>query len=306
MESTISDKDGLDGTEDGRWRFEPTDENIRALFWLINKARGDVTDGPRQRVLKLIDTMHDALLLEQEERAVQYANRGGDGTGIATRPKPLPFPPYGIRFNSNFQWSTTSRDVRDGNAAHITREPEQVKAFRDTWRDGIHSYLSYLRDRLEVARDLLAESGSVFVQIGDENVHRVRALMDEVFGEGNACAVLVFRKTTGANSPVVRVNAVASICDYVLWYAKSFEQLKYRQIYLDKDPDVFRRRSSIRTWRSSGSGWSPTSARRASSATPRGGSGSASSTSAAPPSPSRRCAPTSAGCAASSIPAAPR
>ena len=94
-------------------------------------------------------------------------------------------PPYGIRFNSNFQWSTTSRDVRDGSREHITREPEQVKAFRDTWRDGIHSYLTYLRDRLTVARDLLADSGSIFVQIGDENVHRVRAVMDEVFGEGN-------------------------------------------------------------------------------------------------------------------------
>jgi adenine-specific DNA-methyltransferase len=92
-------------------------------------------------------------------------------------------PPYGIKFNSNFQWSTTSRDVKDGNADHITREPEQVKAFRDTWRDGIHSYLTYLRDRLTVARDLLTESGSIFVQIGDENVHRVRAVMDEVFGD---------------------------------------------------------------------------------------------------------------------------
>ena len=94
-------------------------------------------------------------------------------------------PPYGIKFNSNFQWSTTSRDVKDGNAEHITREPEQVKAFRDTWRDGIHSYLTYLRDRLTVARDLLADSGSIFVQIGDENVHRVRAVMDEVFGDDN-------------------------------------------------------------------------------------------------------------------------
>jgi hypothetical protein len=87
-------------------------------------------------------------------------------------------PPYGIKFNSNFQWSTTSRDVKDGNADHITREPEQVKAFRDTWRDGIHSYLTYLRDRLTVARDLLTDSGSIFVQIGDENVHRsVRSWM---------------------------------------------------------------------------------------------------------------------------------
>ncbi|MFH1303936.1 MAG: DNA methyltransferase, partial [Planctomycetota bacterium] len=106
-------------------------------------------------------------------------------------------PPYGIKFNSNFQWSTTSRDVKDGNASHITREPEQVKAFRDTWRDGIHSYLTYLRDRLTVARDLLTESGSVFVQIGDENVHRVRALMDEVFGEENVITQIAFKTTSG-------------------------------------------------------------------------------------------------------------
>ena len=105
-------------------------------------------------------------------------------------------PPYGIKFNSNFQWSTTSRDVKDGKVDHITREPEQVKAFRDTWRDGIHSYLTYLRDRLTVARDLLTESGSIFVQIGDENVHRVRALMDEVFGDENFIGLIWFRKKT--------------------------------------------------------------------------------------------------------------
>src|SRR5688500_13101607 len=109
-------------------------------------------------------------------------------------------PPYGIKFNSNFQWSTTSRDVKDGNAAHITREPEQVKAFRDTWRDGIHSYLTYLRDRLTVARDLLTESGSVFVQIGDENVHRIRALMDEVLGDENFVAQITIVKTTSATT----------------------------------------------------------------------------------------------------------
>ncbi len=103
-------------------------------------------------------------------------------------------PPYGIKFNSNFQWSTTSRDVKDGNADHITREPEQVKAFRDTWRDGIHSYLTYLRDRLTVARDLLTDSGSVFVQISDENVHRVRVLMDEVFGESGFISQIAFAK----------------------------------------------------------------------------------------------------------------
>ena len=103
-------------------------------------------------------------------------------------------PPYGIKFNSNFQWSTTSRDVRDGKAEHITREPEQVKAFRDTWRDGIHSYLTYLRDRLTVARDLLTDSGSVFVQIGDENVHLVRSVLDEVFGKEHFVAEIVFRR----------------------------------------------------------------------------------------------------------------
>src|SRR5213594_301835 len=108
-------------------------------------------------------------------------------------------PPYGIKFNSNFQWSTTSRDVKDGDVEHITREPEQVKAFRDTWRDGIHSYLTYLRDRLTVARDLLADSGSIFVQIGDENVHRVRALMDEVFGDDNLISVIAVTKTSSSS-----------------------------------------------------------------------------------------------------------
>jgi adenine-specific DNA-methyltransferase len=123
-------------------------------------------------------------------------------------------PPYGIKFNSNFQWSTTSRDVKDGNAGHITREPEQVKAFRDTWRDGIHSYLTYLRDRLTVACDLLADSGSIFVQIGDENVHRVRALM-----------------ATGAGSPAIGTNVLAAVADHILWFCRSKKAIKYRQLY---------------------------------------------------------------------------
>ena len=139
-------------------------------------------------------------------------------------------PPYGIKFNSNFQWSTTSRDVKDGKADHITREPEQVKAFRDTWRDGIHSYLTYLRDRLTVARDLLTESGSIFVQIGDENVHRVRALMDEVFGEDNLCGQIAFQKT-GGFAPTL----VSAVYDYVLWYGKSKASVKYRKLFKEKD-----------------------------------------------------------------------
>ena len=134
-------------------------------------------------------------------------------------------PPYGIKFNSNFQWSTTSRDVKDGNASHITREPEQVKAFRDTWRDGIHSYLTYLRDRLTVARDLLTESGSIFVQIGEENVHRVRALMDEVFGEENFVGDIAFTTTIQQTS-----TYLPSVFDHILWFAKDDGRLKYRKL----------------------------------------------------------------------------
>lgn len=132
-------------------------------------------------------------------------------------------PPYGIKFNSNFQWSTTSRDVKDGNKDHITREPEQVKAFRDTWRDGINSYLTYLRDRLTVARDLLTESGSIFVQIGDENVHRVRTVMDEVFGESNFVSEIITQKTGGFSA-----SNIPNTNDFVLWYGKTASALKFR------------------------------------------------------------------------------
>ena len=138
-------------------------------------------------------------------------------------------PPYGIKFNSNFQWSTTSRDVRDGKAEHITREPEQVKAFRDTWRHGIHSYLTYLRDRLTVARDLLTESGSIFVQIGDENIHLVRSVLDEIFGKSQFVSLISYAKTTGFSG-----SYLSSISDYILWYAKSIDFLKYRPLYSEK------------------------------------------------------------------------
>ena len=133
-------------------------------------------------------------------------------------------PPYGIKFNSNFQWSTTSRDVKDGNVDHITREPEQVKAFRDTWRDGIHSYLTYLRDRLTVARDLLTDSGSIFVQIGDENVHRIRAMMDEVFGEENCVSVITLKKTAGQDERLIN-----NVSDYIIWFSKDKSAIKFRE-----------------------------------------------------------------------------
>lgn len=145
-------------------------------------------------------------------------------------------PPYGIKFQSNFQWSTTSRTVTDGKKEHLTREPEQVKAFRDTWRDGIHSYLSYLRDRLVVARELLTESGSCFVQIGSENVHRVRALMDEIFGPENFIQEIVFRKKTMP----LGGKFIEGMHDYIVWFAKNRKAAKFRQLYkvqeLQDDP----------------------------------------------------------------------
>ncbi len=135
-------------------------------------------------------------------------------------------PPYGIKFNSNFQWSTNNCNVDDNNKNHITREPEQVKAFRDTWQDGIHSYLTYLRDRLLVARDLLEESGSIFVQIGDENVHRVRTLLDEVFGSENAVDLILVKKKGGQKG-----RFPEAVNDYIAWFCKDKTKAKTRQLY---------------------------------------------------------------------------
>ncbi|MDI6104375.1 site-specific DNA-methyltransferase [Actinoplanes sp. NEAU-A12] len=138
-------------------------------------------------------------------------------------------PPYGIKFGSNWQMSARKRDVKDGNLADVTREVEQIKAFRDTWELGINSYLAYLRDRLVIARDLLTESGSVFIQIGDENVHLVRCLLDEVFGPENFVSLITFRKTTAATA-----EFLGGVVDYVIWYAKDKSKLKYRQLYAAK------------------------------------------------------------------------
>jgi adenine-specific DNA-methyltransferase len=142
-------------------------------------------------------------------------------------------PPYGIKFGSNWQVSTRKRDVKDGKAEDFTRQPEQVKAFRDTWELGIHSYLSYMRDRLTVARDLLTESGSIFVQIGDENVHLVRCLLDEVFGSGNFVSQISIRTTMGAGSQIGTISLPA-VTSYVIWYGKNSEKTKIRDLYEDK------------------------------------------------------------------------
>ena len=138
-------------------------------------------------------------------------------------------PPYGIKYGSNFQPFVNNRDVKDGKDIDLTQEPETIKAFRDTWELGIHSYLTYLRNRLLLARELLNDSGSIFVQIGDENVHLVRNLMDEVFGFANFCGLISFNKTGGFSS-----NTLARVTDYLVWYTKDLPRIKYRPIYIQK------------------------------------------------------------------------
>ncbi|GHT82451.1 hypothetical protein FACS1894137_01370 [Spirochaetia bacterium] len=139
-------------------------------------------------------------------------------------------PPYGIKYGSNFQPFVNKRDVKDKKDEDLSQEPEMIKAFRDTWELGIHSYLTYLRNRLLLTKELLSESGSVFVQISDQNVHLVRNLCDEVFGVENFCAEIIFRKTSGASTTLV-----ATVNDYLLWYARDKNHVKYHQIYHPKE-----------------------------------------------------------------------
>ena len=135
-------------------------------------------------------------------------------------------PPYGIRYGSNFQPFVNKREVTDGKDEDLTAQPEQIRAFRDTWELGIHSYLAYLRDRLLLTRELLHESGSCFVQIGDENVHRVGMVLDEIFGADNRMATISFATTSGSST-----SNLPQVADYLLWYAKDKDQVKYRQLY---------------------------------------------------------------------------
>jgi len=144
-------------------------------------------------------------------------------------------PPYGIKFGSNWQVSTRKPRVTDGAGADVTRQPEQIRAFRDTWEHGVSSYLAYLRDRLVMAHQLLTESGSVFVQIGPDNEHLVRCLLDEVFGSENHVTTIVYQKTTGAGSPSGGTNALAETYDLIVWYGKNKSALKYRQLFKDKE-----------------------------------------------------------------------
>jgi len=142
-------------------------------------------------------------------------------------------PPYGIKYGSNFQPFMNKRDVKDGKDEDLTQEPEMIKAFRDTWELGIHSYLTYLRDRLLLSRELLTESGSVFMQISDENVHLVRCLMDDVFGINNFVSLIQFKKTAYQET-----DLLANVCDFLIWYAKDIQKVKTRQLYKPRDPEM--------------------------------------------------------------------
>ena len=151
--------------------------------------------------------------------------------GMAGQVQMLYFdPPYGIKYGSNFQPFVNKRDVKDGKDEDLTAEPEMVKAFRDTWELGLHSYLSYLRDRLLLARELLHESGSVFVQISDENVHHVREIMDEVFGAKNFCSQIQYLKTAGLADKLL-----PTVADQLLWYARDKTKVKYRTLFIEKE-----------------------------------------------------------------------
>ena len=139
-------------------------------------------------------------------------------------------PPYGIKYGSNFQPFVNKRDVKDGKDEDLTAEPEMIKAFRDTWELGIHSYLTYMRDRLLLARELLHESGSVFVQISDDNVHHVREIMDEVFGAKNFISIITYVTTSSQTR-----SLLPTVCDYIIWYTKDINKIKYRQLYQEKE-----------------------------------------------------------------------
>lgn len=244
------DKYGKDDLED-RLKID-----IRSLYRhehispevLIEKLYSKKEITPDQ--LSLNDLFGNALEIEEVKKISEYykhqdgwSNRliQGDSLlvmtsllereGMAGKVQMIYFdPPYGIKYGSNWQIKMNNRDVKDGSDESLSGEPEQIKAFRDTWELGIHSYLSYLRDRLLVAKELLTESGSCFVQISDENVHLVRNIMDEVFGSENFVSLIVFEKTRSQTS-----DLLAPVCDFIIWYAKNADQVKYRQLYQEKE-----------------------------------------------------------------------
>ncbi|MFI5623460.1 site-specific DNA-methyltransferase [Nocardioides sp. NPDC051685] len=216
----------------------------RVLIENLRRTAARSEDEPELTLFDSFDGLDDLQQIEFYEHDANWSNRMilGDSlqvmSSLAEREKlrgkvQMVYidPPYGIKFGSNWQVSTRNRTVRDGKLEDAVREAEQIKAFRDTWELGIHSYLAHLRDRLITARELLAESGSCFVQIGDENVHLVRSLMDEVFGSENFVSQIVFKTTTGAGSFAGGTNVLASVADHIVWFAKDLERIKYRPLF---------------------------------------------------------------------------
>lgn len=243
--------DDLDGYDDDLVTDAPPiyiQEKIdpRALIENLRGTAARPEEEPELILFESFDGLDDLQQVEFYEHDANWSNRMilGDSlqvmTSLAEREKlrgklQMVYidPPYGIKFGSNWQVSTRRTKVADGKRDDAVREAEQIRAFRDTWALGIHSYLSYLRDRLIASRALLSESGSCFVQIGDENAHLVRSLLDEVFGSENFVATIVAQKTTGAGSPG-ELTAIPSVYDEILWYAKDKEKFKYRPLWLEK------------------------------------------------------------------------
>jgi len=239
-------KDALDGEDlvaDAPAIYIQEKIEPRAIIENLRRTADRPEDEPELTLFDTFDGLGELDLVDFYRHQANWSNRMilGDSLNVmaslaereALRGKVQMIyidPPYGIKFGSNWQVSTRKRDVKDGKLEDATREVEQIKAFRDTWELGIHSYLTYLRDRLTVAKDLLTESGSCFVQIGDENVHLVRSLLDEVFGSDNFVSQIAFTKTGGFSSALLD-----GIYDIVLWYANDLKLLKYRQIFSAKN-----------------------------------------------------------------------
>jgi adenine-specific DNA-methyltransferase len=235
-------KDELDGEDlvaDAPAIYIQEKIDPRVIIENLRNTAGRPEDEPELTLFDTFDGLGDLDLVDFYRHQANWSNRMilGDSLNVmaslaereALRGKVQMIyigPPYGIKFGSNWQVSARKRDVKDGKLEDASREVEQIKAFRDTWELGIHSYLTYLRDRLTVARDLLTDSGSVFVQIGDENVHLVRSLMDEVFGSENFAGMFSFRTKIP-----LRTTLVPAIYDHILWYAKDLSSVKFRRLF---------------------------------------------------------------------------
>ena len=220
----------------------------RALIADLRQAQHQQAEAPQPSLFETFDGLGPLDLVEFYRHDANWSNRMvlGDSLHVmaslagreALRGKVQMVyidPPYGIKFGSNWQASARNRDVKDGKVEDASREAEQIKAFRDTWELGIHSYLTYLRDRFQVARELLTESGSVFVQIGDENVHLTRCLLDEVFGSSNFVSMISYATTGGFES-----STLSRLGDHILWYSKNRGAVKYRQLYQGKTAAVLK------------------------------------------------------------------